>query len=178
MSDVPFLAAQSALTDAHIRHNPTPESSIAPSTAADSKTILTPSHDSYSSHSEDLEDDLDDDDVASITSSILYQSHHTLDRAIHRPLPPLPDLRFEQSYLASIKNASAQGKYWLVALITVRDQLVFPLVQGCLWNLGLLGWRYWNRGVKFRGGGVGARVRRWWWQVNGWEYPSRTSRSR
>ncbi|KAF3916936.1 hypothetical protein ABW21_db0208363 [Orbilia brochopaga] len=176
MTDVPFLAAQSALTDAHIRHDPTLESSIAPPTAAETK-ILTPSDTYDEDHdSVDLEDDpSDDDDVASITSSILYQSQHTLDRAIHRPLPPLPDLRFEQSYLASIKNAAADRKYWLVAMITVRDQLLFPLIQGCIWNLGLLGWRYWNRGVKFRGEGLGARVRRWWWQVNGWEYPYRSS---
>ncbi|KAF3901809.1 hypothetical protein AA313_de0206107 [Arthrobotrys entomopaga] len=185
MSDLAFLAAETAITDGHIRHDATPETAIAPSTAADSKTVLTESsiHESeYSQVEAEAEeeeegeevDELDeDDDVASISSSILYPSHHTLRGLHHRPLPPLPDLRFEQSYLASIKDATEKKKYWLIALITVRDQLLFPLIQGCLWNLALSGWRYWNRGVKFRGEGVGARVRRWWWQVNGWEYPTR-----
>ncbi|KAF3923685.1 hypothetical protein ABW20_dc0101316 [Dactylellina cionopaga] len=186
MSDIPFLAAESALTDGHIRHDATPETAIAPSTSADSKTVLTESslHESeYSQIEREDEDDDDDvegegepiedeDDVASISSSILYPSQHTERSLSHRPLPPLPDLRFEQSYLASIKHASEEKKYWLVALITVRDQLLFPLVQGCLWNLGLAGWRYWNRGVKFTGEGVGAKVRRWWWEVNGWKYES------
>jgi hypothetical protein len=35
-------------------------------------------------------------------------------------LPPLPDLRFEQSYLASIAGADTVGK---VAYITIRDQV-------------------------------------------------------
>lgn len=35
-------------------------------------------------------------------------------------MPPLPDLRFEQSYLASIKDA----KDWkVVSYITIRDQV-------------------------------------------------------
>lgn len=55
--------------------------------------------------------------------------------------------------------------------MTVRDQLVLPLVQGMMWNLAVYGWRYWNGGVKFVGEGVGARVRRWWWGVNGWRIP-------
>ncbi|EWC47823.1 hypothetical protein DRE_03023 [Drechslerella stenobrocha 248] len=107
MSDIPFLAAQSALTDAHIRHDPTPESSIAPSTSADSKVVLTPGE--FSHDEEELDDDDDDDDVASITSSVLYPSRDA-NRGLHRPLPPLPDLRFEQSYLAGIKNAAEEGK--------------------------------------------------------------------
>ena len=39
-------------------------------------------------------------------------------------LPPLPDLRFEQSYLASIKDADTWGR---VAWITVRDQVQSPI---------------------------------------------------
>ncbi|EPS42651.1 hypothetical protein H072_3425 [Dactylellina haptotyla CBS 200.50] len=187
MSDIPFLAAETALTDGHIRRDATVESAIAPSTSADSKTIISESsslHESEYSQVEHEEDDDeeegeevdeedDQDDVASISSSILYPSHHNERSLHHRPLPPLPDLRFEQSYLASIKQAREEKKYWLIALITVRDQLLFPLIQGCVWNLALSGWRFWNRGVKFRGEGVGAKVRRWWWQVNGWEYPTR-----
>ena len=35
-------------------------------------------------------------------------------------LPPLPDLRFEQSYLASLRGADTWGR---VAWITIRDQV-------------------------------------------------------
>ena len=72
---------------------------------------------------------------------------------MRRPLPPLPDLRFEQSYLASI--APAQGVWWKVGLITAKDQVVLPLLQGLGFNLVLFGWRWWNRSVKFRGAGLG-----------------------
>ncbi|KAK6502524.1 hypothetical protein TWF506_003105 [Arthrobotrys conoides] len=184
MSDIPFLAVESALTDGHIREGDTPETAIAPSTAADSKTVLTDSEYSAVEAEEDdereLHDELDQeeddeaDEVASISSSVLYSSGHETHRSLrHRPLPPLPDLRFEQSYLASIRHAREEGKYWLIALITVKDQVLFPLIQGTLWNLTLAGWRYWNRGVKFSGEGVGAKVRRWWWGVNGWKYPTK-----
>lgn len=35
----------------------------------------------------------------------------------------------------------------------------------------MFGWRHWNRGTKFRGRGVGAKVRKWWWGVNNWKLP-------
>jgi len=35
----------------------------------------------------------------------------------------------------------------------------------------VFGWRAWNQETKFAGAGVGARVRRWWWDVNGWRVP-------
>ncbi|KAF3930169.1 hypothetical protein ABW19_dt0210104 [Dactylella cylindrospora] len=112
MSDIPYLATQSALTDSHIRHHPTLEESLAPSTSADTKEVLS-QDEPYSDEEEEvthpLEDEDDDDDVASITSSILYAPRH---RTL-RPLPPLPDLRFEQSYLASIKRAVEEKKYWV-----------------------------------------------------------------
>lgn len=58
-----------------------------------------------------------------------------------------------------------------MAYITIRDQLLLPLVQGTLWTLALSGWRYWNRSAQFSGQTVGSRVRRWWWGVNNWEIP-------
>lgn len=83
-------------------------------------------------------------------------------------LPPLPDMRFEQSYLARIKHCQTTSA---VAWVTVFDHVIMPLTQGILWNLALFGWRSWNRGVKFQGRGFGARVRRWWWGVNKWKLP-------
>ncbi|KAI5790196.1 hypothetical protein EDC01DRAFT_783885 [Geopyxis carbonaria] len=131
----PALAAQTLAQDAHLRRNPT-HADIAPSTAADKLSI----------HHTPLDDD--DDDAASISSSIL--DHDALARPRHATLP---DLRFEQSYLASI--AGADGVWWRIALITVKDQVLFPLVQGMAYNLAMFGWRRWNRGAKMVGGGVG-----------------------
>ena len=130
---------------------------------------------------------------SSLTSPRRVKSPYN-SRAHH---PPLPDLRFEQSYLSSIakylppdqngnpdKNtttaAATAGKennkrkfyrYSAIALITLRDQMLMPLVQGIGWNLLLFGWRNWNRQASFAGGGIGARIRRWWWGVNGWGIP-------
>ena len=88
-------------------------------------------------------------------------------------LPPLPDLRFEQSYLARIKHCDGPLS---MAYVTFLDHFVMPLAQGVLWNLGIAGWRAWNHGVKFQGQGVGARMRRWWWGVNNWKIPGSESK--
>jgi hypothetical protein len=82
--------------------------------------------------------------------------------------PPMPDFRFEQSYLASIKPAET---WWQVAYITLRDQVMLPLVQGVLWNLIMHGWRFWNRRAAYHGTSLGAKIRRWWWDVNHWRVP-------
>lgn len=80
-------------------------------------------------------------------------------------MPPLPDLRFEQSYLKSLEGAKSwKGVLW----ITFRDQVLLALTQGAIWTLLLSGWRYWNRSSQFSGHSVGARIRRWWWGVNNW----------
>ena len=89
-------------------------------------------------------------------------------------LPPLPDLRFEQSYLASIPAGASSAR---VLYITVKDQVLAPLVQGMAWTLILAGWRHWNRGAQMAGQGVGARIRRWWWQVNKWDVPREAQRA-
>ncbi|CAK7221480.1 hypothetical protein SCUCBS95973_004514 [Sporothrix curviconia] len=90
----------------------------------------------------------------------------------HQQLPPLPDLRFEQSYLRSI---AAADTWWKVGLITVRDQMLMPFTQGLLYNLAVCGWQYWNRSAKLSGQSLGARVRRWWWGVNNWTIPGTTA---
>lgn len=89
-------------------------------------------------------------------------------------LPPLPDLRFEQSYLRSIAGADSHAA---VAWVTLRDQVLLPLAQGALWTLAVAGWRHWNRASAVKGAGVGARVRRWWWGVNGWALPGEERRA-
>ncbi|KAL4883291.1 hypothetical protein BJY04DRAFT_185281 [Aspergillus karnatakaensis] len=107
-------------------------------------------------------------DADSIPSDVVDQ-HRVLRPAARRhTLPPLPDLRFEQSYLASIRGADTWGR---VAWITVRDQVLLPLFQGTLWTLALSGWRYWNRGASLSGQTLGSRIRRWWYEVNNWKLP-------
>lgn len=83
-------------------------------------------------------------------------------------LPPIPDLRFEQSYLASIRHCE---DYYSLAWVTFKDQVILPLSQGLIWNLAIFGWRSWNTAVKFQGTGFGAKLRRWWWGVNNWNIP-------
>jgi hypothetical protein len=93
-----------------------------------------------------------------------------------KQFPPLPDLRFEQSYLASIRDASS---WHMVAYITFRDQLFMPLTQGLLWTLLVAGWKNWNTvhntTSNFSGSTIGARLRRWWWQTNNWAIPNSRS---
>jgi hypothetical protein len=63
-------------------------------------------------------DDGDNEDEEADAEDISYDVILPLPR--RASLPPLPDLRFEQSYLASIAGATT---YWKVAYITIRDQV-------------------------------------------------------
>ncbi|KAI9877062.1 MAG: hypothetical protein M1830_004912 [Pleopsidium flavum] len=143
----PALQIAETIQTASINRHPSPHHDINPSTSASKKQPVT-------IHSPTSE------------SSIPYSTIKPLPRKT--TLPPLPDLRFEQSYLASLKGADTWGR---VVWITVRDQLFLPLIQGTLWTLALAGWRFWNRSAQFSGRNVGSRIRRWWWGVNNWEIP-------
>jgi len=141
----------STLQSASIEPHPDIHHDLNPSTAASRKEPVT---------------------LASSVTSSVAEDEIPLSAVRSRPrrstMPPLPDLRFEQSYLKSIESASGwQG----VMYITIRDQVFLPLLQGTLWTLLLSGWRVWNREAKFSGQSVGARVRRWWWGVNNWRVP-------
>lgn len=107
LQDAAIQAAETIQT-AHIRHEPSLKHDAAPATAADKKETveIDPSPDA------DVASDVDEDEIP---ASILRPTPR-------RPqMPPLPDLRFEQSYLASIKDA----KNWqIVTYITVRDQVL------------------------------------------------------
>jgi len=107
-------------------------------------------------------------EAASIPSDIIDPSRVIRPVARRPRLPPLPDLRFEQSYLASLTGAESWRR---IAWITVRDQLLFPLIQGTLWTLALVGWRHWNQTARIGGNTLGVRIRRWWYQINNWELP-------
>ena len=58
---------------------------------------------------------LEADDVDDIESVSILKP-----RPRNTSFPPMPDLRFEQSYLHSIRDAD---RWWKVALITLKDQV-------------------------------------------------------
>ncbi|KAI9166885.1 hypothetical protein HJFPF1_03000 [Paramyrothecium foliicola] len=161
MSSIPTELA-STIQAGSINRHPDPRRDITPSTAAEKKRPVTLHHIPHDSH-----DGIDEDDDEDIPYSVL----RPVPRA--HQLPPLPDLRFEQSYLRSIAGADT---WWKVLLITVRDQVLMPLTQGVLYNLFLCGWQHWNRNAKIHGDTIGARVRRWWYDVNNWKLPPKPKR--
>ncbi|KAJ5609305.1 hypothetical protein N7528_009872 [Penicillium herquei] len=113
-------------------------------------------------------------DAGSLSSDIVDESRVIRPLRRHQTLPPLPDLRFEQSYLASLKDADTWGR---VAWITIRDQVLLPLIQGTVWTLALSGWKFWNRSASLGGQTLGSKVRRWWYEVNNWKLPPKWTRS-
>jgi len=139
------LEIASTLQTASINRHPDPRHDLNPSTAASKKQPV-----AISSSTDD--EDMSDVDEDEIPISML--------RPIPRrqTLPPLPDLRFEQSYLRSIEKASGR---MAVGWITFRDHVIFPLLTGTLWELGMTGFRYWNRTTQASGNSVGVRIRRW-----------------
>jgi hypothetical protein len=127
-SSIPLQLAETVQT-AHLQRNPSPQHDLNPSTAASKKepVHLEPvlpdegglDDDGVVSHSggESEEEEVEDDEV--------YPSSRIKPHPRRRHLPPMPDLRFEQSYLWSIRNADT---WWKVGWITVRDQVGgFPL---------------------------------------------------
>ncbi|KAK1599118.1 uncharacterized protein LY79DRAFT_665648 [Colletotrichum navitas] len=155
-SSVPIQVAETIQTG-HINRTPSPNHDLNPSTTASEKEPVT--LEPISAH-----DDLDDDDELDdyIPRSIVTPKQRSAK------LPPMPDLRFEQSYLHSISKADTWGR---VAWITARDQVMMPLVQGVVYNLFLIGWHHWNRNAQVHGSSIGAKVRRWWYGVNNWQLP-------
>ena len=166
----------STLQSASIKRHPSPSHDLNPSTAASSKQPVR-----FSSHQDpDADSNVDEDEIPlSALEPVPRRS----------TMPPLPDMRFEQSYLKSIEHAEGwKGVLW----ITVRDQVRYALqregdspwtianrekviicfAQGVLWQLILNGWRHWNKSAKFSGKNVGSKIRRWWWGVNGWAIPT------
>lgn len=99
------------IQSASINYNPDPAHDVNPSTAASEKQPVAVGPDS---------------ETNSIASDIV--DPRRVIHPVHRrqTLPPLPDLRFEQSYLASIKDAETWGR---VAWITTRDQVRIISIQ-------------------------------------------------
>ncbi|KAK0622921.1 hypothetical protein B0T14DRAFT_514778 [Immersiella caudata] len=158
-SSIPLQVAETVQT-AHINRHPSPTHDINPSTAASRKepvTLEKATHRLYPD--EGIDEDDDEEDIPYSVLRPKPRRHH---------LPPIPDLRYEQSYLHSIRSADA---WWKVVLITARDQVMMPFMQGVLYNLAICGWQYWNKNAQVHGSSIGARVRRWWYGVNNWKIP-------
>lgn len=84
-----------------------------------------------------------------------------------KPVPqarPPPDLRFEESYLRAI--SAAEGKWWKIAYITVRDQVFMPLVQGTIWSFLLLSASSLRSKSSGSGRYYGSSIVRWWRSIN------------
>ncbi|KAL3465801.1 hypothetical protein BJX64DRAFT_251881 [Aspergillus heterothallicus] len=155
MSD-PAIQIAETIQTASINRAPTAQRDINPPTSAST------------SEKKAVPVELTPSDADSIPSDVVDQHRVLRPVARRHTLPPLPDLRFEQSYLASIRGADTWGR---VAWITIRDQVILPLAQGTLWTLALSGWRFWNRTASLSGQTLGSRVRRWWYEVNNWKLP-------
>jgi hypothetical protein len=114
-SSIPLEIGET-LQSLSINRNPSTTHDINPSTAASEKVPVrveetTLDAESYSSS-------LDGSDIEEEDEEYSYSIIRPARR--RQSLPPLPDLRFEQSYLASIAGAET---YQMVAYITIRDQV-------------------------------------------------------
>lgn len=107
MDSVPTELA-STIQSAHIKRHPDAALDVNPPTAALTREPVILQSLKHGS------DDGIDEDEEDIPYSVLRPQPR------HYNLPPLPDLRFEQSYLRSISKADT---WWKVALITTRDQV-------------------------------------------------------
>lgn len=129
---LPTQVAETVQT-AHINRHPSPAHDNNPSTAASrkepvrlqkSKAKAGPNSpdDGGSIDDEDFVagDDGDVEDELETEDEDLYRARSVKPRPRRHNLPPMPDLRFEQSYLWSIRNADT---WWKVGWITVRDQV-------------------------------------------------------
>jgi hypothetical protein len=132
MSNSTPLQIAETIQTASINRAPDPAHDVNPSTSASTKLPVTFSHahhhraleeSSYGEVGPDgIEADIDDDDGGEDDADAEDIPYDVIIRPRPRraSLPPLPDLRFEQSYLASIAGATT---YWRVAYITIRDQV-------------------------------------------------------
>jgi hypothetical protein len=128
-SSLPLQIAETIQT-ASIKRNPSPAHDLNPSTAASQKEpvqysrrppVSDSSVEKYAYGEDDAIDEDDDEDIP----------YTVLKPTPRRPsFGPLPDLRFEQSYLASIAGADSR---WKVLYITARDQVCLDILSN--WNL-------------------------------------------
>ncbi|RPA87375.1 hypothetical protein BJ508DRAFT_357788 [Ascobolus immersus RN42] len=142
MSDIPLVAAEAVAQDATIpeHHEPRVQHHDEESTT---HPFTRPSHLNRSPS------------VSSFSSSILYPERRSKRTRVQHP--PLPDLRFEQSYLRSIQ--AADGDWKKIVWITIRDQVFYTFAQGLFVALGWAWWGKWRNGAKKSGRESGQAVK-------------------
>lgn len=117
---IPTQIAETVQT-AHIQRAPSPHHDANPSTSASARepVRLSSRRQSRRDYHPGPDEDVvaDSDDESDIPVSVLRPHRR------RQSFPPMPDLRFEQSYLHSIEGAQSWGK---IAWITVRDQVRSP----------------------------------------------------
>jgi hypothetical protein len=113
------LGIASTLQSASINRSPSPSHDLNPSTSSSQKQPVSLQPPSTSSLENEPYDEIDGDEEE---EDIPYSVLKPIPR--RQSFPPLPDLRFEQSYLASIAGAETWGR---VVYITVRDQVYLLL---------------------------------------------------
>lgn len=116
-SSVPLQIAETIQT-ASLNRAPDPKHDLNPSTAASEKQPVELSHSDPSLSKYTYDDEAGIDSEAEDEDDISYSVLKPVPR--RKSFGPLPDLRFEQSYLASIAGAKSN---WGVAFITMRDQV-------------------------------------------------------
>lgn len=138
---IPTQIAETVQT-AHIQRDPSPHHDANPSTSASTREPVRLESLQKRHRGPDDDDEEDDEDIAVVADS--DDEGSDIPVSVLRPhrrrhdFPPMPDLRFEQSYLHSIEGA--EGRWGKIAWITVRDQVrkgtielwgfqTFPLLQ-------------------------------------------------
>jgi hypothetical protein len=175
MEEAAKTLAQTALQDGHIIRNPSPSKDIAPATSADKPPVSIalrghlPSIQFSSSHA-DLhrlsQREEEDEEIEETASEIsLEESPHVIEptKPRRQNLPPIPDLRFEQSYLKQLE--AAQGSVFWMIFITIREQVLFPGLQGFVWALAVTGIRSLRASQAENGRAWGSWVRDWFGQI-------------
>lgn len=119
LNSVPLQIAETIQT-ASINKAPSPAHDLNPSTAASEKQPVSLEHATTAPASDSSADKYvyDDEEAIDDDEDIPYNVLKPTPR--RQSLGPMPDLRFEQSYLASIAKADTK---WKVAMITIRDQV-------------------------------------------------------
>lgn len=140
---IPTQIAETVQT-AHIERSPSPNHDLAPSTTASAKQPVDLDEKAHlhnkklpkrPSSIDDISLDSEDDDNSSEIPLSVLRPHPRGGSGSKHHFPPMPDMRFEQSYLHSLKDADT---WWKVALITVRDQVCLPMtfptcLLCCVW---------------------------------------------
>ena len=125
-SSNPALELASTLQTASVNRTPSPTHDINPSTSASKKIPVTVSDASLSQYTYDTSDAGDHELEDALEDGIEVDEEDGIPEDIVRPVPrrrsfgPLPDLRFEQSYLRSIEGCESS---WGVMGVTLRDQV-------------------------------------------------------